>query len=171
MIILGIDPGTHVGWCVLDHDGKRARWVHSDVYTDQNDVLVEHVYAAARMNLRGDESQRIVICAIETPGGGMYSGARSAGVLDCAFYAGRMFQHARQEGSNALRIRADEVRRALIGRPSAKDWEVAAALPPWIDGVPKRTNAHVRDAAAIALVAGWPGSAAPAAVTVNVTRR
>ena len=94
------------------------------------------------------------VVAVEVPGGYVHEKCRGPELLETAFQAGRIFSAAQALGVRCFRATADEVRRALYGKRSGKlmkaDAAVAAALPLFILGLPKRTNVHVRDSLAVA---------------------
>jgi Holliday junction resolvasome RuvABC endonuclease subunit len=76
--------------------------------------------------------------------------AMAAALTETAWAAARVVGHLEALGVAVVTPACGEVRKALLGRPSGTDAEVKWALSHYI-ALP-RTNAHVRDAVAVAIV-------------------
>jgi Holliday junction resolvasome RuvABC endonuclease subunit len=76
--------------------------------------------------------------------------AMAAALVETAWAAARVVGHLEARSLAVVAPTCGEVRKALLGRPSGTDAEVKWALAHYID-LP-RTNAHVRDAVAVAIV-------------------
>jgi hypothetical protein len=90
--------------------------------------------------------------AVEWVAGHAFSPARVPGLVASAAVAGQLLQLAHAAGVPCACITAAEWRRAIVGKPAPRDGEVADALAGLVE-LPKRTNAHVRDAVGLALAA------------------
>lgn len=142
MRVLGIDPGSaHVGVAVLEFDLQQPVWIESQKLAP-DDVTWEW----ARPQLVG-----IDLVAIELP----RQGFRAAGghIISTSWVGGRVEMAAEVAGVERMRLTSYEWRRRLCGNSNAKDHMVKEALQEFMT-VP-RSNAHTRDAAGVALVAGW----------------
>lgn len=73
-------------------------------------------------------------------------------VARCGAELSRIAEAAGKLGVPVARLGVQDVRRALRCRDDAG---VKAAIRAHVDGWPARSNSHHRDAAAVALVAGW----------------
>lgn len=141
MRVLGIDPGSsHVGVCVLEfNDHGRATWKHAEELTP-NDVTQDW--------LRGFDVDRV---AIELPVPRAMGALRQ--LIGTAEIAGYIRGLADSLGLDPMPITSYEWRKRLTGSSNAKDAVIRFALEAHIN-VP-RSNSHKRDAAGVALVAGW----------------
>ena len=142
MRVLGIDPGSaHVGVAVLEFDGERPIWTEAQTIKPG-----EATWHWARGKLVG-----IDLVAIERP----RQGFRPAGghIIDTSWVGGRVEAFAEVAGIERMILTSYAWRRRLCGNSNAKDHMVKEGLGEFLD-VP-RSNAHTRDAAGVALVAGW----------------
>lgn len=149
--ILGIDPGpTECAWAVIT-PAPGARAVYERGGVTETSSIVHFLCAMTCSSAAPD-----LVC-IERPryrpiGGRdrvQQSIAMAATLVDTAWIAG-MIAGVLDGRARVETPTCGEVRRALLGRPSAADSEVKWALGHYID-LP-RCNAHVRDAVAVALV-------------------
>jgi len=73
-------------------------------------------------------------------------------LIDTGIVAGEAFGIAGEHCAYICYVTVAEVRRSLCGNANAGDADVKAALQLIVDGLPRRTNNHVRDAIAVAIV-------------------
>lgn len=151
MIVLGLDPGTsHHGWALLEMPR-----------TGRGRMLAGGHMAAVKVPVRFQAisdwidssawtwTPWIDVVGIETPAGYIHEHKRGAALLATAVEAGKLIERA---GRLAVVLSAAQVRKSLAKNPAASDEAVASALGVFLD-MPKRSNVHARDAAAVALVA------------------
>lgn len=145
MIVLGVDPGASTGWAMLACErGSRPVWLQGG--TMRGDIETE--FSLLMRDLRAD------VLAVETPAGGIYGLARAEALLASAVLAGwlRGFAEGRDDGpADVCRLSATDWRRTVVGRPNATDQQIARTIAMIVDGLPRRTNAHVRDAVGVAI--------------------
>ena len=152
MRIIGIDPGAHVGWCVADVCCSHLDWIDAGVHelSEMSEIAVaREIWIAVGVH-------RVALVAIEDfarrwcapiQAQQMVQSAQSAGII-----RGWL---ARGLDIEVRAYPAHEVRKALCGTPHAKDAQVKHALVELLGvKVPKRSNAHERDAALLAIYAG-----------------
>lgn len=144
IVVLGIDPGpTSHGWAVICvHDLQTA----------------EYLACGESEAVRGLPFFTPVppaLCAIERPAGGGYSPATVPPLLETAYQAGILSGMARGRNLEVTPLCAADWRREVVGRGNAEDAAVKDAVTRIVRGWPKRSNAHQRDAAGVALAAGW----------------
>lgn len=159
--ILGIDPGpTRCAWALLDMRGPgRAVVLGCGLAAtegfDPVAVLALAGPGQAPVQLRAEQ----VLLAVERPAfrpvGGRadvgHSLALARDLVATAWVAGEIAGRARAHFWAVVAPTCGEVRRALLGRPSCTDRELAWALAHFVE-VPRRTNAHTRDGMAVAIV-------------------
>ena len=139
--VVGVDPGgRESGVTMLGVAGGRAKWVTECMLDDPSRFDAHCTYAAWSV-----EAPNVIY-----PGMGL-----ATGVLMTAIAAGVWYGCATARLGSRAMLSPQSVRIALCGRAGASDADVARALAFHIDGIPKRTNSHVRDAAAVALVGWW----------------
>lgn len=149
MLILGIDPGpAENGWAIIDCENRRP-------------AFVEGGKADIDWTLRRAAAPDIDLVAVEWP---QWTPIRSKNqnpaavrgmarcLLDTALVAGRVAGLAEGAGKRVARLTSKEVRRAICRKQNARDAAVKAALQLVVDGMPHRSNVHVRDAMAVAIV-------------------
>jgi|SRR5690606_5922310 len=143
MIVLGIDPGATVGLALIEVPAVgRPKWIWHDAIREEELSLPE---------LQWDEDAPGVI-AIEQVEGYAYDHVRSKALIQTARLEGRLIEQARAMGYDPGMVSRSQWRKALCGNGSADDAEVKRALELQTVGMPKRTNAHARDAAGVAIV-------------------
>ncbi|HEU4728414.1 MAG TPA: hypothetical protein VFT22_11005 [Kofleriaceae bacterium] len=126
---------------MIELTGPRPRWI--DGGTCGADAI--------EMIIRNERPDLIVIekpVALHCPEANVH-------VLATTFLAGELAERARHTGVNTMTVTNPQWRMALIGRAireSNQDREVKFALKRIVDGLPKRTNCHARDAAGAALI-------------------
>jgi Holliday junction resolvasome RuvABC endonuclease subunit len=99
-----------------------------------------------------DENSNVDIVAVETPAGFIHEHARGAQLLETRGVAGRIDTIARMRSHNVVEMTAGEWRRQLTGKANASDAVIKRAVTMFAYGLPKRTNAHMRDALGLAIV-------------------
>jgi Holliday junction resolvasome RuvABC endonuclease subunit len=141
MRVLGVDPGTaSIGWAVVEFGAASknidmGKW---DAELFRPEMLVT-------LKVRFDISRAF----IEKPVG--FAGPQVQYIVETAVQAGIIYGVCKMVGLDPKFMKATEVRKALCGKPQAKDAMVKEALGRII-ALPRQTNAHGRDAVAIALV-------------------
>lgn len=150
MIVLGLDPGTsHHGWALLDMPkAGRGRMVAGG-HLPVAKVPVRFQAIGEWCESLSGWTPWIDIVGIETPAGYVHEHKRGAALLATAVEAGKLIERA---GRMAVVLSAAQVRKSLVKDPAASDEAVASALGVFLE-MPKRSNVHARDAAAVALVA------------------
>jgi len=157
VIVLGVDPGGTIGWCVLDCSttGAQPALVKAGSTRDPLEVPWR--------------SYGVALVAVELPEGFYPSAARKGtggavlartaeGLIEAARIGARILGRAEEAGLRVLEVAAPDWRRALGVRAGGRraqdvDQQVARAVPDHVRGWPPRSNAHVRDAAGVALFA------------------
>lgn len=139
--IVGVDPGgKQSGVVVIRVAGARPEWVGAWLLVDPREFDMGCTYTAWSV----EAPERVY------PGMG-----QATGVLMTAISAGLWYGCATARLGSRAMLSPQSVRIALCGKAGASDADVARALAAHVDGIPTRTNTHVRDAAAVALVGWW----------------
>lgn len=161
--VIAFDPGSvHVGWALVTGEGGRVRFVEGGkaeaTYASCNAVLD---FATAASGYTGVP----VIAAVETPSGAVWETFRGKTLLQTSAVAGGLAWLATSRGLPVHVLSGQSVRATLLGkagRPGGRgakkgdlDRVIKEALPGFVINHPARTNDHVRDAMAIAIVASW----------------
>lgn len=146
--VLGIDPGLPsktggTGWAVVDVMPD-ITGVYVDGGVIRVDVDPHHI---TRLITDND----VALVAIERP---RAAGSGALLLIDTALVAGQILGWSRIASSHTSTCTSWDWKRVLTGHPSAKDAEVKHALSGCVEGLPARTNCHVRDAVGVAL---WGG--------------
>lgn len=157
-LLLALDPGsTMTGYACVEPEGPRVRFVSGGQF---------EVGAGALMHVldgTGAWDVNISSLAVETPSGWVHDAARGKHLLATAIAAGEASGVGVARGLHVVRLSAAEVRKALVGktrlgfkqRKGDMDRAIADAIQPFVLDMPKRSNVHVRDALALAIVANW----------------
>jgi len=156
VIVLSFDPGASIGWCLLDVRGNGARYIDSGVERQiwiPSDRGFDFIVGAVDTAL-----QRAELVAIEQIKR-IYPRARFAAHMATALahaehVAGEIKRHARDRGLPVAEIAAAQARKWVCGKATADDATVKLVVHGRLEGIPKTTNAHVRDAMVVALFAG-----------------
>lgn len=144
MLVLGIDPGATIGLALIEVPARgRPRWVWHGDTRDHDDPVAWAMDASAIV------PQAI---AIEELDGYVYEQARGAALIKTARLEGRIVVQVTALGFTPVGMSRAQWRRAICGNGQANDARVKAALSLQVLDMPKRTNAHVRDAAGVAIV-------------------
>jgi Holliday junction resolvasome RuvABC endonuclease subunit len=152
--VLGIDPGTHVGWCVVDVSEGHAVWRVAGTL---------HLEAAGELSIAGAlagtaNEWHVHAIAIEDfarkfcnpkQAQQMVQSAQSAGII-------RGWLACQLSGMQLLAFSSYDWRKAIVGSSVAKDAQIEHALVEiqHVADMPKRSNPHVRDACGLAIHAG-----------------
>lgn len=150
MIVLGLDPGvTRHGWALLNMPkaGRGRMLAGGHVLTEKVPERFQSIGEWYECTM--GHVPWIELVGIETPDGYVHEHKRGAALLATAVEAGKLIERA---GRMAVVLSAAQVRKSLAKNPAASDEAVASALGVFLD-MPKRSNVHARDAAAVALVA------------------
>lgn len=152
--IIGIDPGSkESAFCVLDHNGTRARWIRHGTYpSDGLEILWPSLLSDELVNLVAIERPVWVHMERVFHGGPL---------LDTAWVGGSLLGIATLLRKDVVSLHARDWRGFLCGRQrgqhaggQANDPMVKQRILAVCDDVPKRTANHHRDAAGVAFVAG-----------------
>jgi Holliday junction resolvasome RuvABC endonuclease subunit len=150
VIILAFDPGTtSTGWAIVNAtaDGSRRRVTFraAGAVPSEADAILAlfgGVDVVAVEKLKG--------FAYASKGGasivdGLVASSRVAGLI-VGLTAGRV---------PCVEMTAHEWRKLVCGNGAATDAKIAATVPRLVEGFPKRSNVHVRDATGLAVAVGW----------------
>lgn len=150
MIVLGIDPGATVGLALIEVPPVgRPKWLwHGDTRRVQRAIVSAMYDASASLGVRVP----VDAIAIEEVRGYVYEKQRGAELFKTSQREGRLIEQAESYGLAPIMVSRADWRKALCGNGSADDAKVKRALELQAVGMPKRTNAHVRDAAGVAIV-------------------
>lgn len=159
MIGIGADVGKRTGLTVLDFSGARPRYLNSTaIQLDSEDALttLEHGFFAAHQPS---------IVGIETPTQVFAHGRAKAdmaarvgierNLLVATRATGIVWTIAMQRHLSVFEEQAHAVRKAVFGHVprTGIDAFISKMIPRFIDGWPKRSNDHERDAAVAAMFA------------------
>lgn len=162
MIVLGFDPGATIGACVLEvtgdvAKGRRARRLHAS--SCRNDSPQFRAWLSMLFDWRHLTNDLVV--AIEEASmifgkpTGAQAHARATALVMTAKVSERIATLAESEGHAIVRLPSTRARGLVVGRPNASDATIETAVTRLVDGWPARSNAHVRDAAVVALAVGF----------------
>lgn len=144
--ILGVDPGAkHIGLTVVEMDQEgHSTWITSQV------VKPDKVEPSLFLQFRLEHDASVM--GIEIPEG--RNGPAVKFIPPTAEIAGAAWMAGKVYGLTTVRLTAREWRKHIVGKGNASDAEIALALADHME-LPTRSNAHSRDAAGVAIVAGW----------------
>ena len=162
MIVLAFDPGAHVGTALLETQGggRRPRYCAGG----EIGPSVEEVRWMLTQSVRAG-ADRVVIES-EPPGQAKKAhvtrkGGRkvdiSGPLQDMAQVAGLIYGMATSMGFDVVWMPATKWRRIVCGKATATDAEVKHMVTMLVEGLPAKTNTHVRDAVGCALGATLTG--------------
>jgi hypothetical protein len=163
MIVCGVDPAPEgFYWaaveCVALGVLGKHRVLGSGHGATITDLPAAELYALERPDFR--------------PIGGRGNVGQSLAMAKCltatARTEGRMLGRLEERGLRVVDPTCGEVRTSLVGKPSCKDSDVSWALE-HVCELPKRSNAHVRDAVAVAIVGArvWCAMQLPGAAVLG----
>lgn len=157
MLILGIDPGpTEIGYAVLRRDAATRRGSYVDAgkltvdartHGELFGIVKVHAIGAVGVELPGrlHANEKISRSALVS---------RSNQLLATMKVQQRLVGWLNGFGFfDVHEVTASEWRRGIVGRPSASDAMIKAAIVRQVAGWPSRSNEHERDAAGVALAA------------------
>jgi Holliday junction resolvasome RuvABC endonuclease subunit len=143
VIVVGVDPGpTRSAWSAIE-SRCAGRW-----------QFVRCGMAESNAEAFRDVLALTVGCdfAFETPSGYIHEHARGAALLATARVAGELVAVAQSCHRRVVEMSASKWRQGLTGKSNASDALIKKAVELYVDGLPKRSNAHVRDAIGVAIV-------------------
>jgi Holliday junction resolvasome RuvABC endonuclease subunit len=153
MILAAFDPGsTRTGWSRLYvHGGAGTGAPITCAFLDGGHVVND-------LGVIGACIGNAELVAIERVRGVAY-GPKGAGIvphlIEASYACGGIAWLARSLGRRVLELTARDWRGVVLNKPHASDAEVKEAIARLVRGLPKRTNAHVRDAVGVGLGAAW----------------
>jgi Holliday junction resolvasome RuvABC endonuclease subunit len=146
--VLGFDPGpTSTGWALIRpifERRERPRFLQGGSVPSTLEDLAGI--------LRSLSPEAV---AVEAPEGYVHEHERGAQLIETSRVAGEIIGVCHALRIPCSRMSASHVRARLCRRPSANDRTVKTALTVFMCDLPKKSNSHVRDAAAVALVSSW----------------
>ena len=148
MIVLGVDPGSaHVGWAVLESGGPAHVVSGSHEGLPTRDVIAR---------LRGAvRTRRVGLVAVErveqVNARGGFGSQMATGLLLGHGVGQRIAQALEDDGVRVVEVTAEAWHLAYFNARAVDGPAVAALVQTRILGWPAVSNAHERDAAAIAL--------------------
>jgi Holliday junction resolvasome RuvABC endonuclease subunit len=159
VIVLGIDPGSvNLGWAALSLDGARREHLASGSYTiDARDGrTVRDVVGALRAFAAGVGAVGLIaVERVEQVNARAGFGSTMASALCLAHGVGqRLAQAFEDDRYHVAEFTAETWHRHFTAARAIDGQAVAAIIANQLRGWPKRSNAHARDAACIALYAG-----------------
>jgi Holliday junction resolvasome RuvABC endonuclease subunit len=154
-VTVGFDPGTNTtGWCVIGSTGNPIR---TRYHSSGMEASTAHALLCLIQRLDLAYPVRLTV-AIEALAGIAYP-VKGPGVVSALISSSRVsgiltgICHGRI--SEVSEMTAREWRGAVLKKPHASDHDIAATIPRLIEGWPKRSSVHVRDAAGVALATAW----------------
>jgi Holliday junction resolvasome RuvABC endonuclease subunit len=161
MIVLSFDPGRAIGHACIDFlasrgcPGGRPRIIALETIETAAAIHGTSPFSRALDILSAYEPHRAeCIVAIETNDTYVTRerNVNPAPFINAARIGGELAGYARALGLRVVEVSAHEWRRAIVGKRTASDAEVKAAIGRIVD-LPKQSNAHERDACGVALYA------------------
>lgn len=154
-LILAIDPGSsRCAYAVLQGEVARVRYVASGFFDAELDGFLA-VLGGSAFN----------VVAVERPAGYVHEAARGANLMATAGVAYAIDWVARSRAIPTVTLTAAEVRKGVLGRSTqafgraqekgGMDRIIKAAIATFVDGLPRQTNNHVRDALLVGVAANW----------------
>lgn len=160
-IVLGIDPGKTIGACVLEvtgdvTKGRRARRLHAS--SSHHDSPQFRPWLAMLFGCARHNTDFVVALEEASMIFGKPTGAqahmRATGLVMTAKVSERIATLAEVAGHAVVRLPSTRARSLIVGKPNASDATIAMAVKRLVVDWPARSNAHVRDAAVVALAVG-----------------
>ena len=147
-VIAGVDPGATIGWAVVVI--PRHWLAGGTVRRELADVASCGSTREPREAVDALLGHGVERAYVERARGGAYGLARVGPLLDSAWLGGWLASELGREVPLTVGVPAGDWRTVVCGRPSASDAMIADALASWAR-LPRRTNAHVRDAIGCAI--------------------
>ena len=145
-VAVGIDTGPKAhAWGAVRYE--RGVWRYVDSGSLEADLASALPQALTTLALEG------AAVAIECPQHA-FSAATASPIIATARAAGELAGRLRALGVRAAYTTAADWRRELVGYANAHDAAVKSWLEAQVEGLPARTNVHVRDALGVACWAG-----------------
>lgn len=151
MRILGFDPGPEMcGYAMLRSTGDRSR----PMFVCGGTVKSRGTDLAALIGGEATAAGGVepFVVAIEVVRGYAYEPARSSALHATAQIAGMIQGLCHGLSVACESMSGAEWRKHMVGKGNADDALVKAAVRTLVDGLPDRTNVHLRDAAGVAFV-------------------
>jgi Holliday junction resolvasome RuvABC endonuclease subunit len=146
--VMAFDPGAaHTGYAIVDVFSQGSK---PSVWAEHGKLALQEVTRATILDMIHGEN--IDTFAIEKPIPRAVGALRQ--LVETAWVGGFIAGILSSQTDRIRYTTSYDWKRLLCGNHVASDSIVADALARFSD-VPKRTNAHSRDAAALAIVTGW----------------
>lgn len=152
--LLAIDPGSkEIGWVFVRRENARVRYLVSG----KAEVTPVAIRKLLTMDYVVGTMARLAIEVVE---GAVFEPFRAPDLFKTAEAVGVIEALAWSAGYETIRMPAKAVRKALVGKASSPkkglmDKLIDDAVKSNVLGWPATSNVHVRDAAALAIVANW----------------
>lgn len=149
MIVLACDPGATTGWAIVDMTGARPRIVSCGHWRAKPETLTEmHEIATEHFDLVAVESVQKMYYRDR------FSAAMATAIQNATRIEERILAAARARNIPTAICTAAEARAAIAGARNASDARIKMALQRQVDGLPKRTSSHARDAIVTGIFCG-----------------
>jgi len=152
-VVLGLDPGSTIGVCVLDVGAHQASLVSATCWNEDADEIL-----SSKLRELLWQSPRPELVAIErvydVHGSARMGSSYAQGLALSNWIGGLLAGVARSQGVRVVTPPAGTWRKALCGSPRATDAQVKQMVRLRVPDWPARSNAHERDGAGVALWAG-----------------
>ncbi len=156
--MLSIDPGGEsCGWVLVDRQQARVRYVTGGQCASTPKALHELMDLVGKMT---GPDWDILAMAIEVVEGAVFQPFRAPTLFTTARVVGRLELLAYDNGIPVIPRTAAQVRKALVGKATSPkhglmDKLIADAVRANVIAWPKESNVHLRDAAALSIIANW----------------
>jgi hypothetical protein len=155
VIVLGFDPGATIGWAEV---GTGPRFINGGSTRDLSLALSRirewsGFFLSAKKDLPDPQFMVAVESVSKVYPRERFTSKMATALLLAERQAGEIVATARACGFDVLEVSAAQWRRSLLGAGRATDRVIAQRLPLIVNDMPKRTNAHVRDAVGVAAYA------------------
>lgn len=153
IIVLGVDPGPREhGWALVRVvDPQRALFVGCG----KHEGNAEGVLSLLGVHLADVVAIESPTTFMPTGPGGKFIPTVATALFGTTRQVGRLAAVAELDGWAVVEMTASDWRREVCGKGSSTDAQIAADITRLVAGWPRRSNVHVRDAAGVALAAGW----------------
>ena len=148
--VLGVDPGATIGAAILRVSRGNCEWI--DSWSGRSVGYLRSWLAETGAHGRRFDLVAIETAAVVYPRAGFGTYMATA-LMDAAKIGGELRGQAIERGLSTQEATAAAARKALVGLAQPSDAQVKSALGRAVK-LPKFTNAHVRDAAVVALYCG-----------------
>lgn len=160
LLVLGLDPGPDEnGWALVEsiRRGGHPAFVAGGKVMSEGPALRWVLRRAEQQAAMDRRACPDLVVAIERPhwhGVARDEAAQraiGACLIETNYVVGRIAEMAEARGLAVLEIAAPVWRKRVLGKATADDAAIAQALPLVVSNLPKRSNAHVRDACGVAV--------------------